>query len=109
MKIAIEIFVSLFVLIIMVGLCIGVISSDLGVMEARDFYYSSVNELQESNFADDVIASCALEAKKNGYVFDISIRQLENGDRSANITMRYNYRIPLIGVNQEKLIQGYVH
>lgn len=109
MKIAIEIFVSLFILLMLVGLCIGVVASDLGVMEARDFYYSSVNELQKSNFADDIVAACALEAKDNGYTFDIQIYQTEAGDRSADISLRYVYKIPVIGVHQEKLIQGHVN
>lgn len=108
MKIAIELFVSLFILIMMVALCIGIVSSDLDVMEARDFYYSCVNELQKSNFADSVIDSYITEATNNGYSLNIQIYQTADGDRSADISLKYIYDIPVIGVEQEKLINGFV-
>ena len=109
MKIAIELFGSLFILIVVVALCIGLISSDLGVMEARDFYYSCVNELQESNFADDVVSSYLTEATNNGYSLNIQIYQSVDGDRSADISLKYIYDIPAIGIKQEKLISGFVN
>ena len=108
MKIAIELFASLIILIVMVTLCIGLISSDLGVMEARDFYYSCTNELQQSNFADDVVSSCIERAKNNGYSLDIRINQAESGDRTANVVLKYSYKVPVIGVSQEKIIDGFV-
>ena len=108
MKIAIEIFVSLFILIIMVALCVGLVSSDLDVMEARDFYYSCVTELQQSNFADDVITACVENAQNQGYILDVQIFPSESGDRFVKLTLKYDYKVPAIGIKQEKIIEGTV-
>ena len=109
MKIAIEIFVSLFILIMMVAICVGIVSSDLDVMEARDFYYSCVNELQNSNFSDTVIDRCLAEATNRGYSLNVQVYQDATGDRSADISLKYIYNISVIGIEQEKLIGGYVN
>lgn len=108
MKIAIEIFVSLFILIMVVGICIGLVSSDLGVMEARDFYYSCVNELQQSNFADNVMSDCITRATVNGYALNIDILETPEGDRSAVVSLKYLYGLPVLGITQQKYIEGYV-
>lgn len=108
MKIAIEIFASLFILIVTVALCAGIISADLTVMEARDSYYSCVNELKESNFADSVALSCITNANNNGYSLFIEVLEDLDGDRSATVTLKYVYKIPVLGVTQEKTIEGFV-
>ena len=109
MKIAIEIFTSLLILIITVAVCIGIISSDLAVMEARDYYQSCVNELQESNFADSVALACISDAAEEGYTLSIDIVEADNGDRAATITMEYKYKIAPLGISQKKTIQGFVN
>ena len=108
MKRAIEIFVSLFILVITVALCMGIISADLAVMEARDCYYSCVNELKESNFADSVTLSCITNANNNGYSLYIDVLESLDGDRSASVTLKYTYKIPALGISQEKTIEGLV-
>ena len=109
MKIAIELFASLFILIVTVAICVGVISSDLTVMDARDYYQSCVNQLQESNFADRVIDACIEDAAKEGYSIHISIQESPEGERSAWVTMKYKYKIIPLGISQEKTIEGYVN
>lgn len=109
MKIAIEIFTSLFVLILTMGVCVGIISSDLTVMEARDQYYSYVNELQESNFADNVVSSCIADAVNSGQTLSIDIVEDENGSRSANIVLGYTYTVPVLNIEQKKTISGFIN
>lgn len=109
MKIAIELFASLFILIVTVAVCIGIVSSNLTVMDARDYYQSCVNQLQESNFADSVADACIEDAKNEGYAIYISIQETPNGNRSAWITMKYKYKIVPLGISQEKVIEGYIN
>ena len=106
MKIAVELFASLFVLVITVAICIGIISSDLTVMDARDYYQSCVNQMQESNFADSVIDACIEDAAKEGYSVYVEIID-SDGERSVWITMKYYYKIAPLGIKQEKVIEGY--
>lgn len=109
MKIAIELFASLFILVVTVAICIGIISSDLTVMDARDYYQSGVNQLQESNFADNVIDAWIEDANKEGYSVYITIQETPEGKRSAWVTMKYYYKIAPLGIKQEKVIEGYVN
>ena len=109
MKIAIEIFVSLFILCLAAALCISFISSDLAVMDAREAYYSYVNELQESNFADVVISACVNDAAENGHTLNIEIIEDESGNRSANVILNYEYKMLPLGITQEKVIRGFIN
>lgn len=109
MKIAIEIYASLFILCLTAALCIGFISSDLSVMEARDAYYSYVNELQESNFADSVVDACVEDANKNGHALTIDVLEDDNKNRSANVSLSYKYKITPLGISQNKVIEGFIN
>lgn len=109
MKIAIEVYVSLLLLALTIGICIGLIGSDLSVMRARDDYYSYTNELQESNFADSVVSACIEDAKAHGYGLEIDVLQDDNGNRSANVVLTYQYRITPLGISQDKTIRGYLN
>lgn len=109
MKVAIEIYVSLFILCLTMALCVGFISSDLTVMEARDCYYSYVNELQESNFADSVVTACIDDAAEQGHSLSIDILEDGNGNRSANVVLSYQYKVLPLGISQNKSIRGYIN
>lgn len=108
MKIALEIFMSLFILILSISICIGLISSDVKVNEARDCYYSCVNELQASNFADNVAYACVTDANNKGYSLHIDLYQDANGDRSARLVLEYTYKISPLGISQQKTIEGFI-
>lgn len=108
MKVAIEVYVSLLLLALTMAICVGLIGSDLSVMRARDDYYSYVNELQESNFADTVVEACKEDATADGYGLDIQVIQDETGKRSANVVLTYEYRIVPLGISQNKTIRGFV-
>ncbi len=109
MKIAIELYVSLFILIMTIAICVGLVSSDLNVMEARDCYYSCVSELQDSNFADSVAQSCINNAKNKGFSLYINIYETADGDRSASVTLKYKYEMLPFGISQEKTIEGLIN
>lgn len=109
MKVGIEAFVSLLILILVMSVSISLIASDLTVMDVRDSYYSYINELQESNFADAVVDACIDDAQANGNQLTIDIFEDDNGNRSANIILVYKYKVNPIGVSQTKSMQCYVN
>lgn len=109
MKVAIEIFVSLFILVLTISLCIGLISSNLEVLDARDCYYSCINELQESNFSDSVALACISNANQEGYSLFIDIFESADGSRSATVKLGYKYKMPPFGISQDKVIEGFVN
>lgn len=109
MKIAVEVYVSLFILCLTMALCVGFISSDLSVMEARDCFYSYVNEMQNGDLAESVIEDCQKDASNNGYGLDVELNVDDNGKRSADVTLKYDYKMPVLGISQNKTIHCYIN
>ena len=108
MKVVIETYVSVFVICICVVLCACLITADINVASARDAYTTYVLELQDSNFADDVVQACLDDATSRGYSINITVYDNGGGDRSGNIELQYDYSIGLIGYTTQRYIRGYV-
>ena len=109
MKIAIEVYVSLFILCLTVAIGIGLISSDLAVMRARDDFYTYTNMLQDSNFADAIVDECVKNAASNGYSLGVNVFENDNNNRSAKVTLSYKYKLTPLGISQNKVIEGFIN
>lgn len=108
MKAAIEAYISIFIVSICVILCACIISADLNTAGARDAYATYASELQDSNFADDVVEACKNDAVSRGYSIVINIYDDGLGDRSGDIELKYNYQIAFLGFNAPRYIRGYI-
>lgn len=107
MKSAIEAYISVFIICICALLCACMITADLNVASARDAYATYVSELQDSNFADNVIESCKNDAISRGYTIDVTVYEDEIGNRSGSVILKYNYNIDLLGFSAPRYIRGY--
>ena len=107
MKVAIEAYVSVFIICICALLCACLISADLSAASARDAYTTYTLQLQDSNYADNVIAACRNEAQMRGYTIDIIVYDEGNGNKSGSIELQYEYNIPVIGYSTRRYIRGY--
>lgn len=107
MKVAIETYVSIFIVCICALLCVCLISADMGVAGARDAYTTYVLQLQDSNFADGVVAACVSDATSRGYSINIEVYDNGNGDKSGTVELQYDYVIPVIGYATQRYIRGY--
>lgn len=107
MKVAIEAYVSIFIICICALLCVCLISADIEVANARDAYTTYTLQLQDSNFADAVIVACKSDAASRGYVVNITMFEDDNGNRSGTVELQYDYTIPVIGYTTQRYIRGY--
>ena len=107
MKVAIEAYVSVFIICICVLLCVCMVSADLSVASARDAYETYTLQLQDSNYADSVVNACEADAASRGYNIDITVYDLGNGSKSGSVELQYEYHIPVIGYRAQRYIRGY--
>ena len=108
MKVAIEAYVSIFIICICVLLCVCMVSADLGVASARDAYTTYTLQLQDSNYADSVVNACEADAASRGYDVNITVHDLGDGRKSGSVELQYEYFIPVIGYRAQRYIRGYV-
>ena len=107
MKTAIEAYVSIFIVFICAILCVCLISANLSAAGARDAYTTYTLQLQDSNYANSVIAACTADAESRGYTIIVNVYDLGNGQRSGSVELQYDYSIPVLGYTTERYIRGY--
>ena len=107
MKVAIEIYATLFIIFLCVALCLGVISASIDASNARDAYTTYVLQLQNSNYDDSVAEAIKKDAVARGYEINIKIYTDENGGRSGSVELQYEYTVPIINYTTYRYIRGY--
>ena len=67
-----------------------------------------VSEIENSNFSDDVISSCIEQATENGYTLAVNkiVVDPKSYDQIAEVTLKYNYTIPILKLDEEKIVKG---
>ena len=108
MKGAIETMMGVVVIALSAVLMTGFIIASLNTQKAQNYHSAVVAEVEASNFADSVIASCEEKAKENGYE-NLQIEKLRTmaGGDYAKITLVYDYSFPLLNILLEHQITGY--
>jgi len=101
-------FTGLVLLFVNFFLCISVVIACEKRVDADEFKSFVVSELENSNFNDNVISACKNQAQENGYelVIDKAVYDQENDMILANVKLNYTYVIPLLGLNETKMVQG---
>jgi len=98
------IFISLFML--MIG--IGIISSTINTGKAERFASDCALRIGNSNFDRSVIESCKEDASKFGYRMTLDLVE-ESGTTHidyGNLRLFYNIEIPIINVKQEHVVEA---
>ena len=107
MKIGIEVYVSLIFLTIAALLCANFIAADVGIMNARDLQSAYITEIENSDLSPTVIENCKQSAESLGY--ELIVKPMQIGESEmAQVTLIYTYKVPLIGLESEHEIVGYV-
>lgn len=106
MKVGLEVYISLILLVVVGLLCANFIASDVATMNARDIQAAYVTEIENSDFADSVIHRCEKNAQDRGY--KLNVQKVTIGESEmAEVSLTYVYKVPLIGVESEHVITGY--
>lgn len=111
MKSAIETFLSVIMITFMAVLSTCYITSSLNTRRAQNYHASVITEVEASDFSDEVIAGCITNAKENGYVQEDGSSSLfinKTGElQTAEVTLKYQYLLPILNVKMEHEIKGY--
>lgn len=111
MKGSIETFVGIIMIALMVVFSSIYISAAMNTRNAQDFHSAVISEIEASNFSQEVIDSCIVKAKNNGFVKDNGSSGLEvvkMGDMDlAEVTLTYRFSIPFLNALLNHEIVGY--
>ena len=108
MKHIIGVFGALIVMMLNIFLCISVINVSGAVAEAKEFKADVVNEIENSNFNQNVIDACILQAQSEGYQLQITncTYDKQNVMKMAEVILIYKYEIPFLGIREERTTRG---
>ena len=98
-------FVGIMVAVVMIGSGLGVMNGFSQIVGADNYLESVSKVIIESNYNQEVISSCAVEAAENGYILQVHVEKATKaGVRNyATIQLTYYFEIPLFGIKQEKV------
>lgn len=92
---------GLVVFILLVFGCINVVSANNDAVAAEN-YLNEVSEIiSESNLSSNTIQKVIKEAKDNGYELTVNKKSTQIGSGYAELTLKYEYKIPMLGVSSE--------
>ncbi len=105
MKQIIGTFGILFILLANIFVCTGLIGASGQVAAAKEYKAQVVAELENSNFNPAVIEACKRKAAEDGYELKISecVYDAWQNMRAAQVSLKYHYRIPVLGISEENL------
>ena len=109
MKGAIETAIGIVILAFMGVLGASYVTVSLNTQRAQNYHAAVVQELENSDYADDVIASAIEKAEENGYG-ELKIEKKESsstGEAYAKVTLPYHYSIPILSIDWDHEIVGY--
>ena len=105
MKQVIGAFGILFILMINIFVCTGLIGAGGQIAAAKEYKSQVVAELENSNFNPVVIDACKKKAAQDGYELTISecIYDAWQNMNAAQVALTYHYRIPILGISEENI------
>lgn len=108
METIIKSFTGVFFMLLVVALGMGCVSAAVTVREADSFLSDAAEKIENSHYAEGVIASCIADAKAHEpkYELSVDINSAENDvtKKYGTATMSYSYSIPIMGVTEERSI-----
>lgn len=108
MKGTIEIFVIIIVFALMALSGTAFITAAINTSNARDYHSAVINEIEESNFNTDVINGLYADASGKGYTLELTVTEIENHRKVAEVILNYTYEVGLLNITGERhSIRGY--
>lgn len=101
-------YLGLFFLIIATILGIGTTSMGIDTSAAQNYHADVIAEIENSNFNPGVIAACESQASAAGYELNVNSvnTDTDNNVILAEVTLKYNYTMDLLGITKPVQIRG---
>lgn len=102
METIIKTFMGFFFMISMLFLGAGIISASLESRNANAYANNYATRIENANYATSVINECKNEAHELGYNLSVDVKTSQNNVYShyGMLSLTYNFRIQLLGINQ---------
>lgn len=102
METIIKAFMGFFFMMALLFLGAGILSASLDSRNANSYANNYATRIENANYAHSVIEECKKEAKELGYALSVDVKTSTNNTYShyGLLTLRFRYRIPIIGINQ---------
>lgn len=108
MKLGIEMYVSLIVLVVLAFVGISFITINIDVVNARDAQASYVAEIENSNLSESIIQKCKNNAQTHGYELIVDVTNV-GSKPTAKVTLCYKYSMAILGTSQKHTIVSYTN
>lgn len=108
MKIIIEVYGILLMLLLTSAAGISVTAAQERVAQAKQYQAEVIAEIENSNFNEHVIDACVKGAKESGYELTVlpETYDAEHDIKTAQVVLSYTYKIPLFGIEQTRTTRG---
>ena len=108
MKYIVEAFSVLLVVVCNLFLCVSMLTANADVAAAKEFKADVVAEIENSDFNPLVIEACRQQAEQQGYQLEVVTSRYGTGGEGnlAQVKLSYEYRIPFLGVTQQRVTRG---
>lgn len=112
MKIGIETMVQTLLLCVGCILLAQMIASNLYILQARTCFHKLADQIECSQYDENVIEQCREEAARQGYRLECEPIEGTQGDICILVSLYYQLNVPAIGSKEsdeqrEGVIQGY--
>ncbi len=110
MKQIIDAFLTIFLVLILVFVGVGVVQSSLEGQKAQAFLYDCTDMIESSNYSSTVISELQTNAEAQDYEWVIDLTQNSEGVYTGGrLTLTYQINIPFIGYSSDKEATAILH
>lgn len=108
MKHIVGAFGTLMIMTFNIFLCISVLNVSGTIAEAKEFKADVIAEIENSDFNQNIIDACILQAESEGYQLQITncMYDERNAINTAEVILLYKYEIPFLGISEERTTRG---
>lgn len=109
MKSLFDNFVSTIVFVVIIFTIVAFSTIEMQIMSARHIHSSAINQIQSSYYMVDIdaINDKIHETYPNSWYIESTIVNSVNNRQDRLVTMHYEVKIPVFGVTQSGVIEGY--
>lgn len=102
MESIIKTYLGFFFMMSMLFLSAGILSASLDARNANAYANNYATRIENSNYSTSVIADIKNAAKAHNYQVSVDVKTSANNTYShyGLLTLRYTYRIPILGISQ---------
>lgn len=107
MKMIIEFFTMFLFLVVFLLVSVTYVNQNVSLNSAREYHESIVTELQDHDFASSSIEDIKHNAELTNYDVHIEDTTISEAKKKYKVTVTFNYKVPLVGLDQNYSVVGY--